>query len=104
MLWVIAYNMPQADYWMRQWGIPRSNWHYLAVPEGVRGVRGGDVVYVGTPWERNDIPDIERAVKCCGFDLVTERVARERYGRDGCQASSTTTPSAGGVGNPSSEP
>lgn len=66
MVYIVAGDSRQAQYWADQWELPRSQWRYVSGPDDLRGLRGADVRTCGTWMSRDDWREILLAVEYHG--------------------------------------
>lgn len=70
-LLIVAGNFRQANDYAKGRGFPPGKWVYVSGERTIRGRREVPVVFVGTYWERRDLPEIVgdlRRARAVGMD------------------------------------
>jgi hypothetical protein len=69
MIYIVAGNFQQCQYYARNKGLKPSEYRYVVGPESLRGVKDINIIFVGTYCRRSNIYDIMDEVyslRSCG--------------------------------------
>lgn len=73
--YIVAGNYEQYSQWIKERGLPSSEWVYVTNRDTIRGVRNPEGRLIGTWYERDDAMDILVALRVAS-DKVNENLEK----------------------------